>query len=143
MYCATITVAWCLRARMRMNSRTTSMRISSMGTSKRTRIFPLKVSGHIDPGQGGGLSCLAMASQRAAPQAATPSPPPLPPPLCVCFSILLQFRRIPNSRKIQVYLMREQHISRNLPKVLSNFARFQHVVLVLIGFHWKLLAVGG
>lgn len=37
-----------------------------------------------------------------------------------------------------IFLVNLVHI---LPKVLSNFARFQHVVLVLIGFHWKLCAV--
>lgn len=147
MYCATITVAWCLRARMRMSSRTTSMRISSMDTSKRTRIFPLKVSADIDPEQG--VVCLDMlwlpqlhlhrqtGSYTFASTSASST-------LCVFFNFVAfsqNSKFMENSslfHESSIFLETLVHI---LPKVFPNFARFQHVVLVLIGFHWKLCAV--
>lgn len=133
MYCATITVAWCLRARMRMSSRTTSMRISSMDTSKRTRIFPLKVSEDIDPEQGGGGRCVLPyygfpSYIYTGRQAATPSPPPLPPPLCVFFNFVAISQNSKFMENSSLFFMRAAYFSKllcifcpKLSQILQDF----------------------
>lgn len=87
------------------------------------------------------MSYHTMASPVTSTQAATPSPPP---PLCVFFNFVAfsqnsKFMEISSLfYERSIFLVNLVHI---LPKVLTNFARFQHVVLVLIGFHWKLCVV--